>query len=70
MSVNLSIFILQLSPPSAVVSKELTAAEAKEAEANASNDLTVSVITVSSFITEYTYELNDLKVQRSNLINS
>ena len=69
MSVNLSIFILQLSPPSAVVSKELTAAEAKEGEANASNDLTVSVITVSSFITEYTFELNDLKVQRPNLVN-
>ena len=70
MSVNLSIFILQLSPPSAVVSKELTAAEAKEAEANASKDLTVSVITVSSFITGEKFELNDLKVQRLNLIDS
>lgn len=43
---NLIIRKEKLSPPSAVVSKELTAAEAKEAEANASKDLTVSVITV------------------------
>ena len=70
MSANLPMFILQLSPPSTVVSKELTAAEAKEAEANASKDLTVSVITVSSFITEDKFELNDLKVQRPNLVDS
>ena len=36
----------QLSRPSAAVSKEMTAAEAKEAEANASREPVVAVIKV------------------------